>query len=60
MAEDPLKLGIVCYPTIGGSGVIATEVARHAATNGEDLRYVTDPEGHHCLEDSSCSFLTPE
>ena len=35
-------------------------IARHAATNGEDLYYVSSPEGHHCLEDSSCDFLTPE
>ncbi|MHC5071243.1 MAG: N-acetyl-alpha-D-glucosaminyl L-malate synthase BshA, partial [Planctomycetota bacterium] len=41
MAEDPLKLGIVCYPTIGGSGVIATEVARHAATNGHEVHLLS-------------------
>lgn len=34
-------------------------VARWGATSGQDLRYVTDPDGHQCLEDSSCDFLPP-
>ena len=32
-------------------------ISRWGATHGHDLRYVTDPEGHACLEDSSCDFL---
>ncbi len=41
MAEDLLKLGIVCYPTVGGSGVIATEVARYAATKGHEVHLLS-------------------
>lgn len=32
-------------------------IARWGATGGQDLRYVTDPAGHQCLEDSTCDFL---
>ncbi|MEM6958080.1 MAG: hypothetical protein AAF645_20455, partial [Myxococcota bacterium] len=35
-------------------------VARYGATGGQDIRFITDPEGHVCLEDSSCSFLQPD
>jgi len=41
MAADRLKLGIVCYPTVGGSGVIATEVARYAARNGHEVHLLS-------------------
>lgn len=32
-------------------------IGRWFATVGADLRYHTDPRGHHCLEDRSCDFL---
>ncbi|MCC6671394.1 MAG: N-acetyl-alpha-D-glucosaminyl L-malate synthase BshA [Planctomycetes bacterium] len=41
MAQPPLKLGIVCYPTVGGSGVIATEMALHAAALGHDVHLIS-------------------
>ena len=37
----PLKIGIVCYPTVGGSGVIATEVALHAAAAGHEVHLLS-------------------
>jgi len=35
--RDPLAVGVVCYPTFGGSGVIATEVALALAARGHDV-----------------------
>jgi len=32
-------------------------IARWGSQNATDLRYLTDPEGHQCLEDSSCEFI---
>ena len=32
-------------------------IAHYAATGGTDLPYLSDPSGHHCLEDSSCTFI---
>jgi L-malate glycosyltransferase len=36
-----LRVGIVCYPTFGGSGVVATELGRELATRGHDVHFVT-------------------
>ncbi len=41
MVDDRLKLGVVCYPTVGGSGVIATEVARYAARKGHEVHLLS-------------------
>ena len=41
MTPAPLKIGIVCYPTAGGSGVIATEVAIHAASSGHEVHLLS-------------------
>jgi len=36
----PLKIGVVCYPTYGGSGVIATEVGMGLADRGHDVHFI--------------------
>ena len=36
-----LRLGMVCYPTFGGSGVVATELGRELAQRGHDVHFVT-------------------
>ncbi len=36
-----MKIGIVCYPTVGGSGVIATEMAMHAARSGHEAHLIS-------------------
>ncbi|MHC5063785.1 MAG: N-acetyl-alpha-D-glucosaminyl L-malate synthase BshA [Planctomycetota bacterium] len=36
-----MKIGIVCYPTVGGSGVIATEMAMHAAHAGHEAHLIS-------------------
>ena len=41
MEERPLNIGIVCYPTIGGSGVVATEMAIHAAAKGHNIHLLS-------------------
>jgi len=37
----PLKIGIVCYPTVGGSGVIATEMALQLAREGHEIHLLS-------------------
>ncbi|CAN5844294.1 N-acetyl-alpha-D-glucosaminyl L-malate synthase BshA [soil metagenome] len=37
----PLRIGIVCYPTFGGSGVVATELGLELARRGHDVHFVT-------------------
>lgn len=36
-----MKIGIVCYPTYGGSGVVATELGLGLAGKGHDVHFVT-------------------
>jgi N-acetyl-alpha-D-glucosaminyl L-malate synthase BshA len=37
----PLRIGIVCYPTVGGSGVVATEMAMLAAGRGCEVHLLS-------------------
>jgi len=36
-----LKIGITCYPTYGGSGVVATELGKELATRGHDVHFIS-------------------
>lgn len=36
-----MKIGIVCYPTFGGSGVVATELGKALAANGHQVHFIT-------------------
>lgn len=35
------KIGITCYPTVGGSGVIATELGKLLANRGHEVHFIT-------------------
>lgn len=39
-----MKIGIVCYPTYGGSGVVATELGKALAKNGHLVHFITYQE----------------
>jgi len=36
-----MKIGIVCYPTYGGSGVVATELGKALAMRGHDVHFIS-------------------
>ncbi|MCM3599802.1 N-acetyl-alpha-D-glucosaminyl L-malate synthase BshA [Robertmurraya korlensis] len=36
-----MKIGITCYPTVGGSGVIATELGKMLAENGHEIHFIS-------------------
>ncbi|OCA92772.1 N-acetyl-alpha-D-glucosaminyl L-malate synthase BshA [Pseudobacillus wudalianchiensis] len=36
-----LKIGITCYPTVGGSGVVAAELGKLLAEKGHDIHFIT-------------------
>jgi N-acetyl-alpha-D-glucosaminyl L-malate synthase BshA len=36
-----MKIGIVCYPTYGGSGVVATELGKALALAGHEVHFIT-------------------
>lgn len=36
-----MKIGIVCYPTFGGSGVVATELGIELSNRGHEVHFIT-------------------
>ncbi|MGK3723078.1 N-acetyl-alpha-D-glucosaminyl L-malate synthase BshA [Priestia megaterium] len=36
-----LKIGVTCYPTVGGSGVIATELGKMLAEKGHEIHFIS-------------------
>lgn len=36
-----MKIGITCYPTYGGSGVVATELGMELAARGHEVHFIT-------------------
>jgi N-acetyl-alpha-D-glucosaminyl L-malate synthase BshA len=44
MGRRNLKVGIVCYPTFGGSGVIATELGAGLAKEGHEVHFITSSQ----------------
>ncbi|MHC4779881.1 MAG: N-acetyl-alpha-D-glucosaminyl L-malate synthase BshA [Planctomycetota bacterium] len=48
-----MKIGVVCYPTYGGSGVVATELGMELANRGHDVHFVSyqPPARFSCATD---------
>lgn len=36
-----MRIGITCYPTHGGSGVVATELGKHLAEHGHEVSFIS-------------------
>ncbi|HYV41955.1 MAG TPA: glycosyltransferase, partial [Thermoanaerobaculia bacterium] len=36
-----MKIGITCYPTFGGSGVVATELGVALAERGDEVHFIS-------------------
>ncbi|APD07803.1 N-acetyl-alpha-D-glucosaminyl L-malate synthase [Flavobacteriaceae bacterium UJ101] len=39
-----MKIGIVCYPTFGGSGIVATELGMELAKQGNEVHFISYSE----------------
>jgi len=37
----PLKIGITCYPTVGGSGILATSLGEELALRGHEVHFIS-------------------
>ena len=37
----PLKIGITCYPSVGGSGIMASELGEELAERGHDVHFIS-------------------
>ena len=36
-----MRIGITCYPTYGGSGVVATEIGKELAIRGHEIHFIS-------------------
>ena len=36
-----MRIGITCYPTYGGSGIVATELGLELANRGHEVHFIT-------------------
>lgn len=41
MSHPPLKIGITCYPTVGGSGILASELGQELAQRGHEVHFIS-------------------
>ncbi|MGM0574840.1 MAG: N-acetyl-alpha-D-glucosaminyl L-malate synthase BshA [Myxococcota bacterium] len=41
MSDRPLNIGITCYPSFGGSGIMATEIGHAMARRGHQVHFIS-------------------
>jgi N-acetyl-alpha-D-glucosaminyl L-malate synthase BshA len=41
MPDRPLKIGITCYPSVGGSGILASELGEELAKRGHEVHFIS-------------------
>jgi N-acetyl-alpha-D-glucosaminyl L-malate synthase BshA len=52
-----MKIGITCYPTYGGSGVVATELGIELAQRGHEVHFITYSQPFRLREDQPNIFF---
>jgi len=55
--SDLLKLGISCYPTYGGSGIIATELGHELARRGHQVHFICSDAPRRFAPEATNVFL---
>jgi UDP:flavonoid glycosyltransferase YjiC (YdhE family) len=40
-AHRPLKIGITCYPSVGGSGILASALGVELAARGHEVHFIS-------------------
>jgi N-acetyl-alpha-D-glucosaminyl L-malate synthase BshA len=41
MTASPLRIGITCYPSVGGSGILASELGDELAARGHEIHFIS-------------------
>ena len=41
MTPRPLKIGLTCYPSVGGSGILASELGEELARRGHEVHFIS-------------------
>src|SRR5829696_4489323 len=40
-SDRPLKIGITCYPSVGGSGILASALGEELARRGHEVHFIS-------------------
>jgi L-malate glycosyltransferase len=40
-SERPLRIGITCYPSVGGSGILASALGEELALRGHEVHFIS-------------------
>ena len=55
----PLKIGITCYPSVGGSGVIASTLGKELAKRGHEVHFISYDRPFRLTEDTPRVYFHP-
>ncbi|KXH81999.1 N-acetyl-alpha-D-glucosaminyl L-malate synthase BshA [Sporosarcina sp. HYO08] len=50
---EKLKVGVICYPSLGGSGVVATELGKKMAKKGHEIHFIASDKPFRLEESHS-------
>lgn len=59
MPGRPLKIGITCYPSVGGSGILATELGEELARRGHEVHFISYEPPFRLPTDAPRIFFHP-
>ena len=49
--EEPLNIALLCHPTVGGSGILATELGHRLADRGHEIYVISERPPFRLRED---------
>src|ERR1700744_1707783 len=55
----PLKIGITCYPSVGGSGILASALGEELARRGHEIHFISYERPFRMAENSAGLFFYP-
>lgn len=58
-ANRPLKIGITCYPSVGGSGVLASALGEELVARGHEVHFISYERPFRMPADSPRLFFHP-
>jgi len=58
-AARPLKIGITCYPTVGGSGILASALGEELARRGHEIHFISYERPFRIAVDAAHVFFHP-
>src|SRR5260370_32202904 len=54
-----MKIGITCYPSVGGSGILATALGEELATRGHEVHFISYERPFRLPENAPRLFFHP-